>query len=191
MIKINNFKISNDATQIDVSLEANEGETVTKVLLWSNKTFQNYTLAIDLTDKLEQTSNIEEFVISAQDAGVSSFTGLFFIEVETSDQTCEGCGLIGIAGNLIKYNECLLNKVLKYTVCDTGECKEVDEINAISVMLESISICLQNSYYNEAIDILDSLDKLCPVCSSCKTLVTYCSNSGLNFATLDNNLILI
>jgi len=192
MIKINNFKINSDASEINISLEADENETVTKVLLWSNKTFQDYSLAIDLTSELEGTSNIEEFVVTANKAGVNSFTGIFFLEVETSNQDCEGCGLIGIAANLIKYNECLLDKVLNYSVCDiTIDCRDNNDIINISVLLDAISICLQSSYYNEAIDIIDSLDKLCPTCSSCKTLTTYCAGAGLTFATLDNNLILI
>lgn len=191
MIKINNFKITNDTTRINVSLEANEGETITKVLLWSNNTFQKYNLAKNLTSKLTQETNIEEFVIETSDMGISSFTGLFFMEVETSDQECNNCGLIGVAGNLVKYNECLLDKVLSYSICNGSDCKEDDNIINISVLLDSINICLQNAYYNEAIDLLKALDKLCPSCNNCNSLTTYCSNSGLNFATLNNSLILI
>jgi len=193
MIVIKKFQINSEANLINVELEASVGETVTKVLLWDNRTFQNYNKAVDLTSKLSQTSNIEEFTIDLKDVGQSSFTGIYFMEVSTSDQECEDCGLIGIAANLIKYNECLLDKVLKYSVCVTGNCNDKLENNILSIdtLLETVTICITSGYYSEAIDILKTLDKLCGTCDSCKTLTTYCGKSGLSFSTLDNNLILI
>lgn len=192
MVVIKNFQISSEADLINVELEANENETVTKVLLWDNRTFQDYNKAIDLTSKLSQTSNLEEFTIETKDIGQSSFTGIYFMEVTTSDQECDNCGLIGIAANLIKYNECLLDKVLKYSVCVTGGCNDKLENSIISIdtLLETVTVCISSGYYSEAIDLLEVLDKLCGICDSCKTLTTYCGKSGLNFSTLDNNLIL-
>lgn len=193
MIVIKKFQISSDTNTINVELEAGENETITKVLLWDNNTFQDYSKAIDLTFKLSQTSNIEEFTIETKDVSKSSFTGIYFIEVTTSDQECENCGLIGIAANLIKYNECLLDKVLKYSVCASGNCNDKLEnaILSIDTLLETLSICIASGYYSEATDLLKTLDLLCNNCDSCKSLTTYCGKSGLNFSTLDNNLILI
>tara|TARA_R110000851_G_scaffold268235_1_gene420923 strand:+ start:3678 stop:4256 length:579 start_codon:yes stop_codon:yes gene_type:complete len=192
MTVINNFKISDDSSQIDVMITAATGETVTKILVWDYITFQNYSLAVDLTTKLAGTSEVETFIITAADMGINSFTGLFFMEVSSSDQTCEQCGLIAVAANLTAYNECLLNKIIQFNVCAVGpDCNDTSAIEVINLLLRGISICLQNGYYMEAIDLLKSLDKLCGLCETCKVLAIYCSNSGLTFATLNNTLILI
>jgi len=180
-----------EATLINVALQAPENETVTKVLLWSHDTFQNRSLAIDLTHLLNQTSNIEEFVVSPSDAEVSNFRGLFFIEVMTSNQECTNCGLVAVAGNLTSYYSFLLEEVLNYSVCTTGECGEEGDILNISILLESINISLKNGYFNEAIDLMRALDRLTSDCDDCAPIEVYCSmNTGLNFGTLNNTLIL-
>lgn len=84
-ITIKTFMVSNDLASIDLDLEVNAGQTATKLLVWNQDTYKDPSQQIDLTDKFAQSSNVETIEITAEDLSEGSLTGLYIIQVETSD----------------------------------------------------------------------------------------------------------
>ena len=97
MIYIDNFTVNNDATKLLVSVSTDTGETITSALVWNDRTYKNYDLAIDVSSLLTGVTNKEVFEIPASTLGVSSLDGIYFIEFQgTSEATEESLSLIHI-----------------------------------------------------------------------------------------------
>ena len=205
MIVINLLKISNDRTTMDVSVSTSAGETIESVSLWTDKSFKNYDAALDFTSKLAQTSEDEVFSITASEVDGDVFDGIFFLEFTTTDvtppSTCTGCNgqiALGVVAEFTRFQECILEKVLKLNTCDgeifgkggCGDSKTGDIINT-KVILDALKYALQSGFYNEAITFKKQLDKFCTEkCWTCDDLTDPTYLSGLNYCTIDNTLIL-
>jgi len=200
MIYINNLSITNDFNSLSVNVTTNVGSNITKVLLWNDNTFKDYSQAIDLTFKLEQVNNNEIFIVSPSDINISSFTGIWFLEF-TSDYEEEGCStcsnsVIGIASNLNNIKSIILNEILELNNCHNCGDISKDYDNVINLHLINKGICtaLQLGYYEEAIYLYKKIRKILSSeleCKSCRELRTPIYNQGLNFGILNNSLILI
>lgn len=209
MIDINNFTIIDNGTALSVSVETDLNETITSALVWTDQTFKDYSQAIDVTSYLAQTSNIENFTLPASVFGVNELQGIYFIEFQTTSGSTDDCvncsNNLGVAASLLCFKECLLDKVLQYSVCDdisNENCNEsiVTSIINIDVLVDALCTSLEFGYYGEAIDILKTLRKLCNCsegcsecnqCKDCKDLPSPNFKSGLDYGTLDNTLILV
>tara|TARA_R110000803_G_scaffold178803_1_gene241220 strand:- start:319 stop:900 length:582 start_codon:yes stop_codon:yes gene_type:complete len=84
-ITIQTYLVSNDLSEITLELELDADETVTSLLLWNQDSYKDPDQQVDLIDLADGTGNTESITISADDAGESSFTGLYMLEVQTSD----------------------------------------------------------------------------------------------------------
>lgn len=209
MIHINNFTINSDSTEINVSVETDVNYIISSAIVWTDETFKDYNQAIDVSNYLTGTSNIENFTLPASLFEVDKLKGIYFIEFETTsdvEETCESCSNnLGVATSLISFKECLLNKILEYSVCEgynSSPCLNqlLCDIYNINILMEALKISLEFGYYGEAIDILTTLKKLCKnsegcvecgECSDCDNLPTPVFKSGLDYGTLDGNLILV
>jgi len=208
MININNFSISNDGTELNVSVQTDIGHNITSAIVWTEDTFKNYSLAVDVSSFLTQNTHLETFSIPASTIGVSSLQGIYFIEFETTSEETEGectncSNSLGVAASLNSYKECLLSKVLNYSVCnDFSTCGDDKLCNILNIntLIKGLQISLEFGYYGEAIDLLKALKKLCKYedgcldcggCSECADLPTPNFKSGLDYGTLNGSLILI
>lgn len=195
MIHIELLKISQDQTNINVSVSTNVGDTITSFKGWKRTTFKDYNQAIDLTSKLSQTSETEVFQISIEDMGVTLFDDIYFFEITSSNienacQTCPGNTIIGITANFNKYQECLLNKVLNSSLETLNSCD--NNIINVFILLENLKIAIQSGYFTEVITILNTLDVLCKSsnCTLCNTIKFPIYYTGLNYWTFDNQIVL-
>ncbi len=82
MININNLELITNSSQLSIDVETNAGYFISSILLWKMDDFKDYSLAKNLNYKLEQVNNKEIFIVSAQEAGVSIFEDIYFIEIE-------------------------------------------------------------------------------------------------------------
>lgn len=64
-ITINDFSIIDNGDTMSINVETAVNETITSILLWQMNDFKDYASAINLNYKLEQTSNIESFIVTA------------------------------------------------------------------------------------------------------------------------------
>lgn len=188
MITLNQLSISSNSENIFVDVETTLGYNITSVNLWTQDTFKDYTKAINLSYKLEQVNNKEIFIISTQDAQVSNFSGIYFIEFET-DAPVEDCStcpnpLLGIVYNLTSHYRCLTNLLTSLDNCTScGNSyithPDADKAMTISLMLEAINYALEVGNYTEAINILPKLKKLCNTLDCCRDIRTITNyNSG-------------
>jgi len=188
MIILNQLSISNNSDNIFVNVETTLGYNITSVLLWTQDTFKDYTQAINLSYKLEQVNNKEVFIITNQDAGISDFSGIYFIEFQTDapNEECSTCPnpLLGIVYNLTSHYRCLTNLLSSLDNCVSCGHSYVSHPDAekamtINLMLEAINYSLEVGNYNEALNILPKLKKLCNTLDCCKNIITVNNyNSG-------------
>lgn len=203
MIKINILQISPDRKTINVSVETSTGNTINSARLWTDQTFKDYTQAVSLNSKLQQTNNKEVFTVGVSDISATTFDGIYFLEFTTTNNnppanSCTDCDdniLLGVTADLGYFQECLLDNVLEiqYDTSDVVNNNQLQEIYNISMLIESICISIKFGYYQQAIDVLNSLRKLCQEdrqCSQCNKLDTPIFRSGLNFVVINNNLVL-
>lgn len=199
MIYINNLSINNSLTQLSVDVETNTGSNITSILLWNENTFKDYSKAIDLSFKLEEINNKEIFIVTATEINISDFSGIYFLEF-TSNYEEEGCTncqntVIGITANLNNIKKYLLNSVLELNDCeDCLKEKDFDNIIAMDLTMNGISIALSVGFYEEAVFLYKKLKRLIGPkldCSSCRNLRNPEYIGGLNFAILDNTIILL
>lgn len=204
MVTINILKISADRTTIDVSITTNSDDTFTDVNFWTDKTFKDYSLAIDLSAKLTGLTENEVFSITAEEVGLSSFDGIYFLEITSTDVTPEACAecvnpLLAVVADLSAYREVLLDRVLKLNNnCSqlfTGDiCSDSAANNVLNLqmLLDSVMAALQFGYYTQALSLFSSLDKLVDIdtCDTCGELTYSTFKLGLNYSILNNTLIL-
>ena len=209
MIQITNFTISVDRLTINVSAETTVGDIFTSVNLWTDETFKDYAQAIDFTSKLLQANNTEVFTITAEEVGVSKFSGIYFIELNSTSVTTPACAecnnALGVATALIDFKECSLNKVLALSVCDgldqnnISNSPEYNDVINVNMLIDALCTSLEQGYYSEALDFMAALRVLCnetgcptcKECTDCTDLPTLEITTGLDFGTLNNTLILV
>lgn len=84
-ISVTKYMVKDDLSAIEFNVQVSTGQTVSKILLWDENTYKSPSTAIDLTSLLTGTGNTESIEISASDANASQLTGIYFLEVTTSD----------------------------------------------------------------------------------------------------------
>lgn len=181
MITINTLKILSDRKTMNVTVNAGTGLLVTSVKLWDEDTFKDYTVAVNLSDKLTQASEEEVFTILASDLGLTEFSGLYFLEFENNSTVPST--VVGLVAEVNEYEECKLDKILTLlysgkdctTDCNSGE---VSEIMSIDAFLRGLEAAIAQGYIYESISLINALKKLCTnTCAECPPLVNLGSTS--------------
>ncbi len=200
MVYINEISISNDSKKLQVNVETNVGASITSIKLWDHNTFKEYDQAIDLSFKLENINNKEVFIVESSEINIPSFTGIYFLEIESDyeeEEACISCTntVLGVATNFNSINTLILDMILQLNVCDDFDnCNKVNKKKIINntLMIEAVSRALLFGYYDEAIFIYNKILKLNKniTCNTCKNLATPTFNNGLNYAIINNTLIL-
>ncbi len=200
MIYINNLSINNEKTQLSVDVETNVGSNITRILLWNESTFKDYSQAIDISFKLEQINNKEVFILDSSEININLFEGIYFLEFTSdyeNENDCIECQntVIGVAANLNNINKYLLDLILSLEKCNNCPNEDSsDDIMNIHLTSKGITLALTLGYYEEAMFLYKKLKKLIGPkldCRSCRNLRTPTATNGLNFATFNNTLILI
>jgi len=180
MIKINNFQIINNGSQLAIDVETNVGSLITSILLWNNETFKDESLAISLNYKLEQINNKEIFIVNATEIPISNFEDIYFIEVTSNyidEDECSTCTqpALGITYNLLPYYKCMLNYILEDKNNNCTDCNNNYKNNIVitaNLLIDSIEKGIEIGYYSQAIEMLSKLKKICSIknCKNCKTI---------------------
>jgi len=84
-ITVKTFTVSNDMLTISVDVEVGAGQLVSEFLLWTEATYKDPAKAIDLSSLLAGVGNTETFTITAAQAGLTKFTGLYFAQITSDD----------------------------------------------------------------------------------------------------------
>lgn len=84
-INVTKFLVSNNLESIQLDLNITAGQTVTELLLWTDKTYKDPEEAIDISSLLAGTSETESITIHANGVGISVFSGIYFVQIKTSE----------------------------------------------------------------------------------------------------------
>ena len=158
-MKISSITISTDRTQIDLTIT--DATTLTSLLLWSDVTYKDYSLAIDLSSKLTGAAT-ENIVITLADLAISYFDGVYFVEAEGTSVS------IAAVADTTRYKECILTKVLQIAQCN--DCLKVFNNSIINsqTLLLSLEAAVAEGFVDEIMLIIEALNKFCSdKCKSC------------------------
>jgi hypothetical protein len=149
-MNITSFKISQDKSTLE--LELVDAGAATSLKLWTNKTYKTEGLEIDLSAKLGTNS----ITITLEDLGISYFDGVYFIEITNPSET-----VCGIAAELTKYKECVIEEVLANTEC--SDCKEQAKPSILNkhTLLRTLELALELAQPQKILNIVFALDRLC------------------------------
>lgn len=152
-MQITSFSISADRTQMNVTIT--DAATLSSLKFWTNSTYKDFSLAIDLTSKLTASST-ENITITLSDVDLSYFDGVYFLEAEDTDELS-----IAITSDLTKYKECIINKLAEYSVCDECLEKELNSLLNAHALLTSLEDAIEEGFINEIIIFITALNKFC------------------------------
>lgn len=174
-LHVNSVTIDETGNSISIDIT---GTHVTKMKLWDCGG-QTDSSTIDLSEVTSDSQGRYIFEITAAQAGVTSFNGLFFMEfISKNDHQEENCCgeksniLPAVAGNFAPYHECLLNRVLAIDFEGCGKkdssCSECsEEVYYISALLNSLYSAVRFQRFNEACQIIEHLNSFCDMCDIC------------------------
>lgn len=179
-ISVLKFMVSNDLATVDIKLEINAGQTVTQLLLWDEATYRDPSKSVDLTSLLAASTNTEEFSITAANAGVSSFTGMYFAQVTTSDSEAVVVATFNLTQYYTVQAKLIANVDLSCLNCNTN----FQNALLFDMYLEATKQALVIGRYQDAINNLanliitidssscDECNDIAPVVSSAGSIVS-------------------
>jgi len=159
-MQITTFKISQDRLSMNIII--NDAATISSLKFWTKSTYKDYTKSINLTSKLTALAT-ENITVTLAELGLSYFDGIYFIEAQDPNEISNA-----ITGDLTRYKECILNKVVEYSICeDCLKDKSISLINAQS-LLYALETGITQGFINEIVNITIALDKYCSnTCNTC------------------------
>lgn len=159
-MQITNFSISSDRTQIDVIIT--DASSISSLKLWTEITYKDYLLAIDLTSKLTASAT-ENITITLSDIGIPYFDGVYFLEAEDDSEISNA-----ITSDLTRYKECIINKLMEYSICDDCLNKESVNLTNANRLLRGLQDAINEGFINEILILIAALKKYCSNdCNSC------------------------
>jgi hypothetical protein len=177
-MKITEFKISDDNTQLDLTIT--DAASVISLRLWKDSNYKDFSKAIDLSSKLTGSAT-ENITITLLDISESYFDGIYFIEAEDDNELS-----LEYAYELLSFKECILDKLNEISNVDCLLKESEDLINAHSILL-GLEYALEYRYVNEILSYLKVLNKFCTdECKSCDktTIIDNTTKDNLNPDTI-------
>lgn len=132
-----------------------DASNVSSLKLWINTDYKDFSKAIDLTSKLTASAT-ENITITLSDLSIKYFDGVYFLEAEDPDEISNA-----ITKDLTRYKECILNKLIEYSICNN--CLEKESIALVNAqgLLRSLEDTTELGFINEMLLILNALNKYC------------------------------
>jgi hypothetical protein len=167
-MQITQFQINAARTQIDLTIT--DAATTDTLTLFTQDTFRDYTLGVDLSSKLTAGAT-QNIIITLADINESEFDGVYYIEAQDPDEI-----RFGITADLTRYKECILEDVVALALCDSCFKKESTRLTNAQHLLRALQDAVDTGFYREAFNLVGALNKFCS--NECKTCGTY-SNVSL------------
>jgi len=173
-MKISSLTISTDRKQIDLTII--DAATVSSLKLWTDVTYKDYSLAIDISTKLTGAVT-ENITITLADLSLQYFDGVYFIEAEDPNEIS-----IQVVADLTRYKECILTKVLQVAQCN--DCLKVLNSSIINsqVLLYSLEVAVSEGFVDDIILTVEALNKFCS--DNCKTCGEFNNILDTNYYSL-------
>jgi hypothetical protein len=171
---LNSFELSNDKKSLEINIA--DASNIDSLLLFTDKTFKDYNEALDFSNLLT-TDDTQTINITPSSLGVKNFEGLYFIELENSQERING--LLSV---LTRFEECILEKVVKINLCDDCLKKQYLPLVNAQTTLEGIKIATEFGFIEEAIALINSIKNYCSnKCKSCGNYDNVINNNYLSY----------
>ena len=176
-ISVTRFMVTNNLLSVDLDVEINSGQTVTKLLLWDQNTYRDPSKSVNLTSLLSGSTNTESIVISASNAGVTEFDGMYFLQIETSDSEAVVVATFNMTQYYTVQAKLIANIDLSCLSCNTN----FQNALLFDLYLEATKQALLLGRYQDAIDNLAKLiitvdTSNCDECNDIKPLISTAGN---------------
>tara|TARA_R110000823_G_scaffold65644_3_gene153927 strand:- start:165 stop:743 length:579 start_codon:yes stop_codon:yes gene_type:complete len=175
-INVTKFLVSNDLASIDLDVNVTVGQTVTQLLLWTEATYKDPSKSIDLSSLIVGSSEVESLTISASNAGVSSFTGIYFVQITTSEPEAAIVATFNLTQYYIVQAKLIANIDLSCLNCNTN----FQNALLFDLYLEATKNSLILGRYQDAISNLSKLIITIESsnCDSCNDIDPIVSTAG-------------
>lgn len=176
-INVTTFMVSNDLSEISFIVDVNSGQTITSLKLWTEDTYKDPSKSVDLTSLLAGVSESEDITITADNAGVSTLDGIYFCQIETSDNEA----VVVATANFTQYYKIqaklIANIDLSCLECNTN----FQNALLFDLYLEATKNSLILGRFQDAIDHLEKLiitvdTSNCDECSNIDPVVSTAGN---------------
>ena len=176
-IYVTRFSISNDMLTLNLDVTVGSTERVTSIKLTNEKTYRNSFYAKDLSNKLEGTSNQESIVVSSDEIDISYFDGIYFMEIETSENEASMVAAANLTQYYVIQAKLVSNIDLSCLSCNTN----FQNALLFDLYLEAMRQSLLLGRFRDAIDYLKKIQiNLIEGihCSECKDIPALVSTAG-------------
>jgi len=175
-ISVIKFMVSNDLSTIDLKIEVNPGQTVNEILFWDEKSYRDPNNSIDLTNLTEGSTNVEEFSIGVNSAEVTSFTGMYFVQITASD----GSASVVATFNLTQYYSVQAKLIANIDLSCLNCNSNFQNALLFDMYLEATKQALIIGRYQDAIDNLSKLIITVDIssCEECNDIAPAVSSAG-------------
>jgi hypothetical protein len=174
-ITVKTFMVSNDRLTIDVDLEVGAGQLFTEVLLWTEATYKNPDTAIDLSSKLAGVDNTEVFTITAADAGVATFEGIYIAEITSNDPLAS----IVATAPLSKYYAVMASLLAGVDLSCLNCNPNFQNALLLDLYVEAMKQALVLGRFQDAISYLQRINLYTSIsCDSCDNIDPVVSSAG-------------
>tara|TARA_R110002049_G_scaffold198431_1_gene368423 strand:+ start:211 stop:789 length:579 start_codon:yes stop_codon:yes gene_type:complete len=175
-INVTKFMVSNDLNSIELDVAINSGQTVTNILLWTQDTYKDPSKSISLTSLLSGGSNEESITITTEDAGLASFNGLYFAQIETSDSEAVVIATANFTQHYIIQAKLIANIDLSCLNCNAN----FQNALLFDMYLEAMKNSFLIGRFQDAIDNLNKLKITVDTsnCDSCNNIEPLVSTAG-------------
>lgn len=170
-MEITLFTINNSRTELNLAIS--NATAATTLYLWTDKTYKDYSKAIDLSAKLNGIAT-QNIVITLNELKQKYFDGLYFVELSSSAELDSS-----FTGDLTRYKECILDKIVSLSMCDSCLNKESGAIINAQGLLTSLETAIELGFLDESFNIITALNKYCS--NDCATCGAYSDVKDENY----------
>jgi hypothetical protein len=176
-ITVKTFMVSNDLATISLDVEVTSGQTVTEILLWDQDTYKNPSTSKNLSSLLSGATNTETFNITANDASLANFSGIYFLQITTSEPEAIIVATLNLTQYYIVQAKLIANIDLSCLNCNGN----FQNALLFDMYLEATKQSLVLGRFQDAIDNLKKLiitvdTSDCDECNNIEPLVSSAGN---------------
>ncbi|MGK0464772.1 hypothetical protein [Clostridium sp.] len=176
-ITVNKFMVSNDLSTISLDVDVTSGQTITQILLWDQDSYKDPSKSVDLSSLLSGSTNSEVFDITAANAKVANFKGIYLLQITTSEPEAIIVATLNLTQYYIVQAKLIANIDLSCLNCNSNFQNSL----LFDMYLEATKQSLVLGRFQDAIDNLKKLiitidTSTCDDCNDIEAVVSTAGN---------------
>jgi hypothetical protein len=169
--------VSNDLSTISLDVDVTSGQTITQILLWDQDSYKDPSKSVDLSSLLSGSTNSEVFDITAANAKVANFKGIYLLQITTSEPEAIIVATLNLTQYYIVQAKLIANIDLSCLNCNSNFQNSL----LFDMYLEATKQSLVLGRFQDAIDNLKKLiitidTSTCDDCNDIEAVVSTAGN---------------